>query len=111
MGRPAQPGGVGVRPERHDRTVGPAVRLEPFEDLLRVVQHDRRRVQLDGAVRQHRGVVPAPALGVVDRHHVVGVEATEPGVTQDLGTYLVARRIRVAGKREFEGAIGHVAIV
>ena len=54
VGRRTQPGRVGLGPERHDRTVGPAVGLEPFEDLLRVVQHDRRRVQFDRAVRQHR---------------------------------------------------------
>jgi len=42
---------------------------------------------------------------------VIGVEAPETGLTQDFGTYLVARRSRIAGKREFEGAIGHVPIV
>ena len=60
---------------------------------------------------EHGRVVPAAALGVVDRHHVIGVETPETGLVQDIGTYLVARRSRIAGKREFEGAIGHVPIV
>jgi hypothetical protein len=42
---------------------------------------------------------------------VVGVKAAESRVGQNLGAYLVACRIRIAGKRELEGAVSHVAIV
>jgi hypothetical protein len=42
---------------------------------------------------------------------VIGVEPPESGIAKDFGTYLVARRAGIAGKRELEVAFGHVAIV
>ena len=47
-----EPRGVRVGPERRDRAVGLAVGLEPFEDLLAVVQRRRRRVERERTVGQ-----------------------------------------------------------
>ena len=40
--------GVGLGPEQPDPAVGVRVRLEAFEDLLRVVQHRGGRVERSG---------------------------------------------------------------
>jgi len=75
--------GVLVGAERRDGAVGPAVGLEALEDLLRVVQGHVRRVERDRRVRNELTVVPAATLRPLDRHHVVGEVAAEPGVRQD----------------------------
>ena len=54
--------------------------------------------------------MPAFAVDVVDRHHVIGVVAAESGIGQDLSPYLVTRRIRVAIDGELE-VVSHEAIV
>ena len=109
--RGAQPPGIGLRPERDDGAVRPAIGLEPLEHLLGVVQHDGRRVQFDRPVRDHPRVVPALSLEIVDRHHVVGVELAERRIVQNRRPYLVAHRLRVALNRELKGAVSHAAIV
>ncbi len=76
-------GGVLLRTEGGDRPVGLTVGLQALEDLLRVVQDHGRRVEGDRRVRHELAVVPAAALGPLDRHHVVGEVAAEPGVGQD----------------------------
>jgi len=75
--------GVGIDAEQRHTAVGQAVRLQPFEDLLRVVQYGGRWVHGYRGARLHARVVPAFALGVLDRHHVVGEHPAEAGIGQE----------------------------
>lgn len=79
---PAHPLGVGVDAEGRDAAVGLTVDLQTFEDRLTVVQHHRGRIELHRSVRLDGGVVPAAALGVVDRDHVIGEVPAETGIRQ-----------------------------
>src|SRR5690606_30389457 len=78
------------------RAVDLGVGLEALEELLGVVEDGRCRVERERPVRFEPGVVPAPALGVVDRDHVVGEDLPESGIRQ----YLLAlgRGASVAGE-------------
>ena len=102
LGGLAEPGGVGVRPEHRHAAVRHRVRLQPFEDLLRVVQHRGRRVHRDRRARLDPGLVPAFALGVPDGDHVVGEDAAEPGVGQQRGALGVGYRRGVRTDLEVE---------
>ena len=61
-----------VRTEELDFALRGAVGLEALEDLLGVVEHHGAGLQLQGAVGDDAGVVPAHALGVVHEEHMVG---------------------------------------
>jgi hypothetical protein len=82
-GRALEAEGVLLGAEGGDGPVGLAVRLEALEDLLRVVQDHGGRIEGERRVRHELAVVPAAALGPLDRHHVVGEVAAEPRVGQD----------------------------
>ena len=105
--RGAQPGGVGVGAEGHDRPVAPPVGLESLEDFLRVVQDDRRGIQFDRAVGHHPGVEPAPFGGVEQRDHVVGVVLPEARIGQNRSPLGRARRVRGALDGELQRGRRH----
>jgi len=63
---------IAVRAEQLNGIVCGAVSLHALKDLLCVVEHDRRRVQLERSIGDDTGIVPAFALGVVHDEHVVG---------------------------------------
>jgi len=61
------------------------VRLEALEDLLRVVQHRGRRLELDRAVGRDARAVPSALLRPADVDHVVGEVLAEAGLGEDVG--------------------------
>ena len=79
-----------------------AVRLEPLEDLLGVVQHGAGRVHRDGRPRLDARVVPALAVGVADRDHVVGEDPPEPGFGQQRVALGGGYRCRIRTNLEVE---------
>ena len=58
--------------EQLDGAIGGAVGLQALENLLAVVEHLGGGVDLEGAVGDDAGVMPALALVVVDDEHMVG---------------------------------------
>src|SRR5262249_5559527 len=79
--------------------------------FLRVVQDDRRRIQLNRTVRENLRVVPTTAVGVLDRHHVVGGVLAEARILQNRFALGIGRRICRGRNREFEGTAAHPPIV
>ena len=79
------------------------VGLHPLEDLLRVVQHRRRGVQRQRAVRRDPGVVPAGVRRPLHGEHVVGEVGAEPGLREDLREPLVGDRVLVRGRADLHG--------
>jgi hypothetical protein len=57
------------------------------------MQNDRRWIQLDRAVADDPRIMPTLSIGVIDRHHVVGVIPAETGVGQYRFACFIARRI------------------
>ena len=70
-------GGVLFRPEQQHAAIRSTVGLHALKALLRIMKHQRRRVQLQGMVRLDARRVPAPALGVVHDEHMVRVMVAE----------------------------------
>jgi hypothetical protein len=95
-GRAVEALGVLLRPEDRDAAVGLPVGLEALEDGLPVVQHHRRRVELQRRVGGELRVVPALVDGPADRDHVVGVDAAEAGVGHERLALGVAARAGAA---------------
>ena len=71
LGGLVHPGNVVQGPEQLDSAVGGAVSLQALEDLLRIVQDLGGGVNLQGAVRNDAGIVPALALVIVHNKHMV----------------------------------------
>lgn len=63
---------VAVGAEQLDRAVGGAIGLQTLEDLLGIVQHLGGGVNLQGAIGDDAGIVPALALVIVHDEHMVG---------------------------------------
>eukprot|EP01022_Parablepharisma_sp_SALTPOND_P029773 TRINITY_DN7455_c1_g2_i1.p1 TRINITY_DN7455_c1_g2~~TRINITY_DN7455_c1_g2_i1.p1 ORF type:complete len:841 (-),score=220.45 TRINITY_DN7455_c1_g2_i1:648-3170(-) len=78
---------VGHGPEHVDAAVHAAVGLEPLKDLLAVVQHQRGRVQAQGAVGGDARVMPTLALVIIHQVHVVAeyLAETQLGLVFRLG--------------------------
>ncbi len=95
--------GVGLDAERADLATRLTVCLEALEDGLSVVQNHCGRIELDVSVRQHLGVVPALARGVVDRDHVVGEVPPEAGRRQNVTALGVGLRGRALNTNEIGG--------
>ena len=66
------PGDVVPGPEQLNGAVGGAVGLQPLKNLLAVVEHFGGGVDLQGAVGDDTGVMPALASIVVHNEHMVG---------------------------------------
>src|SRR5699024_1604229 len=98
--------GVRLRPEGPHRAVGMAEGLQTLEDLLAVVQHGRRRGELQRPVRQHRGLAPPRLLGPAGVGHEVGEVGAEPGGGEDAGALVVGDATDGAGLGEVERAHG-----
>ena len=88
---------VGLRTESPDRSVGMPVGFESFEDLLGVVENRRRRIEHQGTVGPHFGVVPAKVGRPVDRDHMVGEVFAEPGIAVNFAALGIATGI---GRRD-----------
>ena len=91
--------GVRGRAEDAHAAVREPVRLEALEDGLRVVEHRRRREQLDRPVRPQLAASPALAGDVVDLHHVLAAEGAEAGVLDQLCARLGVDRRPVSWTR------------
>ena len=87
--RAPEPRGIGVRPERDNRARLLPVRLQPFEDLLAVVQDGGRGVEHERAVRLELAVVPALIGRPAQRDHVVGKYLPETGRLEQTGPDVV----------------------
>ena len=72
--------GVHLRPEELHLAVRTAIRLEPFEGLLRVVQRDAGRLQRDRTIRNDAGVVPALSGVIVHDKHMIGIVLAKPQI-------------------------------
>ena len=69
--------------------------LEPFEDLLGVVEHGRGGVERERAVGMERAVVPSAVRRPGRRDHVVGEVLSEAGAGEDrLPAFGRHRRLR-----------------
>ena len=84
LGRVLEAFGVRIRAEHPDRAVGVLVGLQPFEDLLRIVQHRSARIELERRVRLDAAVVPPLALGPGDVGHVVREDLSERRLVDEL---------------------------
>ena len=62
---------IAVGPEELDGAVGGAIGLQPLENLLGIVQHFGRRIDLQRAIGDNPGVVPAPSGVIVHKEHMV----------------------------------------
>ena len=79
-----------VGPEQCDAAVAQVIGLEALEDFLPVVQHGGRGIERDRLAGAHFRVVPAAVLRPANGHHVIGEDAAETRILQQLG----ARRRR-----------------
>jgi len=79
-GGPVEASDVFLGPEEDDLIVRADEGLHAFEDLLAVVEHQRRRVQFQRAVFQDPGVVPAFVGGVIQEKHAVCEHTAESQV-------------------------------
>ena len=70
-------GGVLFRPEQQHAAIRSTVGFHALKALLRIMKHQRGRVQLQGMVRLDARRVPATALGVVHDEHMVRVMVAE----------------------------------
>ena len=59
IGRFGEAPRIGVGPEQRRAAVGPAIGLQPLEDLLGVVEHRRGRIHRERLARGDARVVPA----------------------------------------------------
>ena len=85
LGRGIEARGVGLGPEQAERAVGVTIGLEPFEDLLRIVQHARCGIEADRLARAEDGGLPAAQrLVIVDHHHVIGEHGAEARIGDQL---------------------------
>src|ERR1700720_2550915 len=103
MGRLLETPRVCLGAEHHGAAVGDAVGLQTFEDLLAIVQHRGGRIHRDGDAGGDLGIVPALALAVADRDHVVSEDAAEAGIPQDGGAPFWRRRRGVRFGRKSDG--------
>ena len=88
-----EPRRVPLGTEQPHRPIGVTVGLQSLEDLLAVVEHRSRRVQLPVAGGDDAGVMPPHALGVVGDGHVVGEELPEHRIRHDGGALGLGRRM------------------
>ena len=100
LGRLREAAGIFLRPEHGDAAVGEAVGLHAFEDFLGIMQHGAGRVDLKWFTRTDAVAVPALALGIADRHHMVGEEAAETGILQQGGALVRRHSLAAAGNGE-----------
>jgi hypothetical protein len=70
------------------------------------VQHRGGRIHRDGNARCDLGIVPALALAVADRDHVVGEDAAKAGIPQNGGAPLRRRRRGMLFGRKSESCHG-----
>ena len=84
FGRPIDARGIALGTEGPDRTIGVTVRLETLEDLLRVVQHSRRRIEHQRPVRLDLVRLPAVIDRVSDVRHMIGEVLAEAGILLDV---------------------------
>ena len=71
------PGVVGG-PEELYAAVGSPIGLQPFKDLLGIVEHHGGGVQHKGAIGNDAGVVPALSGVIVEQEHVIGKNLAKP---------------------------------
>src|SRR3546814_16941940 len=76
-----------------------------LEDFLRIMEHRGRGIERQRPARHHLRIVPALALGIADRHHMVGEDASKNRVRNCRRAYIVRRRIGV--RQVGEGGSGH----
>ena len=76
--------GIGVGAEQVDAAIVALVGLEALENLLRVMQHGRGRIEREIRARFDARVVPALRLVVADDGHMVGEQRPKPG-SHELG--------------------------
>ncbi|WP_345774900.1 hypothetical protein [Sinorhizobium prairiense] len=81
---------IGVGAKQRGASVGQAIRLHALEDLLGVMQHECRRIEIERLSRADLRIVPAAALGIADRRHVIGEHAPEARIGK--------QRIALAGR-------------
>jgi hypothetical protein len=90
-----EPLGVGLRAEQRAAAIGLAIGLQPLEDLLRVVEHHGRRIELQVGARADLRVVPASLVGVSDGHHMIGEVPAPARILQHRLAVLGRNRVRV----------------
>ena len=86
---------VSLGTEQRGAAVGESIRLHPLEDLLRVMQHRRRRIDRQRRARGDPRVVPALGVAIADHRHVIGEDAPESGIDQPLCPLVRLDRCRV----------------
>ena len=93
---------IGVGAEQVHAAVVALVGLEAFENLLRVVQHGRRRIEREIGAGFDPRVMPALGLVVADDRHVIGEDPAEARVHELCRAVLLGRRIRRRLDFEFQ---------
>src|SRR3546814_12020658 len=63
-----------------------------LEDFLRIMEHRGRGIERQRPARHHLRIVPALALGIADRHHMVDRKSVVSGKS-------VSVRVDVGGRR------------
>src|SRR5699024_2630857 len=84
FGGPVDARGVALGAEGPDRTIGVAVALESFEDLLGVMEHGRRRVEHQRAIGLELERLPAVIDRITDVRHMIGEVLAEAVVLLDV---------------------------
>src|SRR5699024_10784860 len=80
------------------------VGLEPFEDLLAVVQHGGGRIELERRIGLDAVTGPPGGAGEGNASHVVGAHLPEPWCGQDAAAFVLRPRMGVAPEGEPGGA-------
>jgi hypothetical protein len=85
--------GVFLRTEQHSAAIRRAIGFHAFEDLLGIVQHARRRVDLERCPCGHFRRVPALALAPAYDSHVVGEKRAETETLERLQAILLGQAV------------------
>ena len=107
LGRLLEATGILQRAEQRRAAIGRAIGLQPLEDFLGVVQDGRGGVHRDRRARFDPRIVPAFGLVVPDGHHMVGENAAEARILEQLRALVGGKRRRVGDVRELKRCLGH----
>jgi hypothetical protein len=105
VSRGVEAAGIGVRAEQSHAAIFKGVGLQSFKNLLRIMEHGRRRIERERATRMDARIMPALPFGVTDRDHMICEGFAESGVLQQRSAGLRCGGVRMgfAGKAEAHG--------